>query len=262
MNRVPTSSVRWHRPTLVRIESPLAGSFASVPVLPTQSGTPQAVASHDAWLDQLVQERALHPDEATLARALHVGRQPAFVGGRLALRAALAPYVPDAAQIALLRTPRGAPTLPDAITGSVSHKSSRAVALVAPRTEFLRHVGVDLERRPIATDLSRPSIARRILTDQEQDMLSVWTSDALAHREQVLVYFAVKEAVYKAIDPLPPVQRYVGFREVALMPTATKPDSGSMAVTLHVPELADSSVQVAAQWAFDGDWIVAQAWSW
>ncbi len=73
------------------------------------------------------------------------------------------------------------------------------------------HVGVDLEHRPTARDLARPSIARRILTAPELDALAELDADPLAQRERVILSFAIKEAVYKAIDPT--VQRYVQFTD-------------------------------------------------
>jgi 4'-phosphopantetheinyl transferase EntD len=71
-------------------------------------------------------------------------------------------------------------------------------------------VGVDLERRaPRTIDLSR-----RVLTDRELAALADRDDDA--RRRAVVQAFAIKEAIYKAIDPF--LGRYVGFREVAVWP--------------------------------------------
>jgi 4'-phosphopantetheinyl transferase EntD len=114
-------------------------------------------------------------------------------------------------------------------------------------------VGVDLEHRPTRHDLSRPSIAHRILTAHELDALSALAHDPLAQRDRVILSFAIKEAVYKAIDPT--VQRYVRFTEVALHFT----DEGTVAVTLLLPELASGSLTVRAHYALDTRWIIATA---
>jgi 4'-phosphopantetheinyl transferase EntD len=114
-------------------------------------------------------------------------------------------------------------------------------------------VGVDLEHRPTARDVARPSIARRILTAPELDALSAFDADPLAQRERVILSFAIKEAVYKAIDPT--VQRYVRFTEVALQFS----DDGAVAVSLLLPELAPEEITVRAQYALDDRWIVATA---
>jgi 4'-phosphopantetheinyl transferase EntD len=126
---------------------------------------------------------------------------------------------------------------------------------VAPRDGTLQHLGIDLERRPTVAELDRPSIARKILTSREFALLEQFAGDDLAAREHTLVHFAIKEAVYKAIDPF--VERYVRFTEVEL----DLRSGGEARVTLHLPEPSVADVHVAAQWRFEGDWIVAAAYS-
>ena len=193
----------------------------------------------------------LHDDELAFAQSLAAGHRSGFVAGRRALRAAVQQLSPGASVPPMLRTDRGAPQLPTGLTGSISHKRERAIALAAPSAGGL--VGIDLEVRPLETDLTRPSIAQRILTGNEQARLS--HLDALMHREQTLVHFAIKEAVYKAIDPF--VQRYVRFVEVELEVES----SGLARVRLLLPEPIMRDVYVDAQWRFEGRWIVAMAHS-
>jgi 4'-phosphopantetheinyl transferase EntD len=203
----------------------------------------------------LVREGRLHADEAALADLLPAARRGTFVGGRLAMREALRQCLTDAVPLpAIVRSARGAPLVPPGLVGSISHKHRMALAVVAPRTGAMRHVGVDLERRPTAHDLARPSIARRILTAVEHAALEAATTDALERRERTLVYFAIKEAVYKAIDPF--VGRYVRFTEVELVIGRDHAD-----VTLLLPELSSQDVEVRAQWHCDGPWIVTSAFS-
>jgi phosphopantetheine--protein transferase-like protein len=149
----------------------------------------------------------------------------------------------------LLHTGRGAPHLPAGIAGSISHKRRRAIAIAAAEPGL--HLGIDLEERPTVASLERPSIARRILTERELDALA--SLDALAHREATLLHFALKEAVYKAIDPT--VHRYVRFTEVEL---DVHPD-GRARVTLLLPETVISPLHVDAHWMRDADYIVAMA---
>jgi 4'-phosphopantetheinyl transferase EntD len=143
------------------------------------------------------------------------------------------------------------------VAGSVSHKHDAALALMAPRRAAVAggsmHVGVDLEHRPTERDVTRPSIARRILTAGELDALSALDADPLAQRERVILSFAIKEAVYKAIDPT--VQRYVRFTEVALQ----FGDNGLVSVSLLLPELTTGQITVRAQYSLDDRWIVATA---
>jgi 4'-phosphopantetheinyl transferase EntD len=256
----PTARL-WPAPQLVPAprEAPSAFTLARVEV-------PQALDTDTGrWLPALVAGALLHPEEAALVEAMPPARRATFVAGRLAMRAAmgsaLAEQAPRKAFAPILRTARGAPVLPHTVAGSVSHKHDAALALMAPRGTLrsgaAMHVGVDLEHRPtardIARDIARPSIARRILTAPELEALAAFDADPLAQRERVILSFAIKEAVYKAIDPT--VQRYVRFTEVALQFA----DDGLVSVSLLLPELATGQVTVRAQYSLDDRWIVATA---
>jgi enterobactin synthetase component D len=151
--------------------------------------------------------------EQDRARGLAPLRRDAYVAGRTALHLALAASDDPATPIG--SDDRGAPILPAGWVGSVSHKGARAAALIAPVGGG--HLGVDLE---LAAP-PRQDIARRILTPREQA--------ALPDRGRaVTLRFAIKEAIYKAIDPY--VRRYVGFTEVEL-----DLDGDAVAVTTALP---------------------------
>ena len=217
-----------------------------------------AVASDEEWSAQrvaLIDAGRLHAAEAKMADLLPLARRGTFVGGRLAMRAALATTMAPHDIPPVFRNARGAPVLPPGVTGSISHKRDLALAAVIRADGTLRHLGVDLEQRPSERDLEKPSIASRILTAHERAELAAERLDALAERERLLVHFAVKEAVYKAIDPV--VQRYVGFTEVELIVDAL----GTAEVSLLLPEPQVHALHVSAQWYVDGDWIVATAFA-
>lgn len=165
--------------------------------------------------DGIAPPPALHPDEAAFALASPALRRAGFIGGRVALRTAMAALSADAGDAAslafpILSTPRGAPALPSGYVGSVSHKRELAVAIVAraaptPRTTL----GIDVEiSRPLRTD-----IATRVLTDDERAALA--GLDPTARAAEVLFRFAAKEAIYKALDPW--VQRMVSFKEAEIV---------------------------------------------
>jgi enterobactin synthetase component D len=162
-----------------------------------------AIDDHDAALAELP------PAEQHRVRELAGARRRDYVAGRTALHLALATAEP------ILSNERGAPILPSGWVGSVSHKGAVAAALVAPAGAG--HIGVDLER----AQPSRQDIARRILTPREQA--------ALPDRDlAVTLRFAIKEAIYKALDPY--VRRYVGFTEVEL-----DFDGDAVSVTTELP---------------------------
>lgn len=139
------------------------------------------LADHDA---------PLRAEEAALATSATRRREVAL--GRAALRDALG------VDVAIGRDDRGAPVLPAGWVGSISHKGTWAAAIVAAAGDGF--VGVDLE----AAAAPRAEIGRRILTANEPQVTG----------ERLTLVFAIKEAVYKAIDPI--VRRYVGFQEVEL----------------------------------------------
>lgn len=196
----------------------------------------------------------LRPDEWAVADGLAHARRLGFVGGRVALRAGLAMVAPEQAEAPVLRTSRGAPRMPPGTIGSISHKARIAVALVATPTASAHTIGVDVEETPDERDLARPDLAPRILTSLERHELApLATSDALAYREAVRLRFALKEAVYKAIDPH--VQRYVRFQEVELFLGG----AGAVAVRLALPEFAGRHLTVQAYWTRVHGHLVATA---
>jgi 4'-phosphopantetheinyl transferase EntD len=158
---------------------------------------------------------SLPPEERAHARALVPARRLTWVGGRVALRAALAelglasgatgPNAP------ILATPRGAPALPAGVIGSIAHKRTVAVALAAlahpdAAGDVTLGVDVELDRAP------RFDISARVLTPAERRRVDVLAAPARARA--VLAAFAAKEAVYKALDPW--LGRTVAFQEVEL----------------------------------------------
>lgn len=116
-----------------------------------------------------------------------------FAAGRRALCEALGETVE------IGKSDRGAPLVPRG-HGSIAHKAGpdRVVAAAIAADHL---VGIDIERALPP----RQAIERRILTPGEQAALG-------DDRRRVSLVFAIKEAIYKAVDPV--VRRYVGFTEV------------------------------------------------
>ncbi len=161
----------------------------------------------------------LHADEAKFALGLSPPRRAGWVGGRVALRAALAALGFDA-PAPILATRRGAPLLAPGAVGSVSHKSDFAVALVARAAAAPgATLGIDVE----VVRSFRHDIAGHVLTPDERAALP---PDGPARDAEVLRLFSAKEAIYKALDPW--VQRFVSFQE-AMVAHADPPDAGLVA---------------------------------
>lgn len=181
----------------------------------------------------------LAPEEAEFARGLPPLRRRSWVGGRAALRAALARAGFEVAA-PVLSDDRGAPALPSGISGSVTHKESIAAALVARTTGTGFRVGVDVEHDVAG----KQDIASRVLADDEVAQLAA--HDVPSRAREVLLRFSAKEAIYKAIDPF--VRRYVGFKEVSV----TIHDGGGASVTAALRD-GEGPFAIEVRWRrFDG----------
>jgi 4'-phosphopantetheinyl transferase EntD len=151
----------------------------------------------------------LHDEERAFAKALPGVRRRTWIAGRAALRKALVAAGIEV-PVAVLCDDRGAPVLPPGIVASVSHKEHLAVALVA--REAGARIGVDLE----PDEPGRQDIASRVLADDE--LAELVALEGVERAREVLLRFSAKEAIYKALDPF--VRRYVGFKEVRVVPRA------------------------------------------
>lgn len=160
----------------------------------------------------------LHPDELARTRTMRRFRLASFVGGRLAAHAAVRTLGGPFTGIG--QSASGAPTPPQGVAVSISHKSHLAVAMAA-RSE-LGSLGIDLED----LEPQRPGIASKVLRPEEVAAIEVlseerrWTATVLR--------FSLKEAIYKALEPK--LGRYIHFDEASV---ALRTD-GTADVTLHL----------------------------
>jgi len=186
----------------------------------------------------------LASEERDFFESLSPARRPTWLAGRIALREALRDLGLAAGPI--LATRRGAPKLPDGVAGSISHKRTLAVALAA-RQEGGSSIGIDIEPVP-ATPPSpieagwdnRPDISSRIMTAEELRVLA--SIPEPLRRRDVILHFSIKEALYKAINPL--VGRYVSFQEATVLPRA----DGGVGVTLALAK-GEGPFSAAAHWS-------------
>jgi 4'-phosphopantetheinyl transferase EntD len=133
-------------------------------------------------------ERLLLPEEigAFAASVLKVRR--ASGAARLVARELMPHFgcVPRAVP----KSGAGMPVWPEGIVGSLAHDNEVAVAAMAAKSEFL-NVGIDVE----PAEPLEPGMLEIVATPNERKWAA---SDPLYGR----VLFAIKEAVYKAVNPL------------------------------------------------------------
>lgn len=128
------------------------------------------------------------PEEAALVQTAVEGRQREFLGGRRCLRAVMDSLLEHSGR-PILKLKNGAPDLPEALLGSVSHTRKLCLAVAALRRNYLC-LGVDIER----TDRLSDAALRRVMRADE----IAWAGDSQAVGS---VFFSAKEAFYKAQSP-------------------------------------------------------------
>jgi 4'-phosphopantetheinyl transferase EntD len=133
-------------------------------------------------------ENGLQPGEATYSSLGAVSARRQSGAARIVARQLLGNLGVHHAVI--VSSHRGAPSWPTGIVGSLAHDACIAVAAVAPSNGFLA-VGVDVEpAEPLP-----PELIETVATPTER-----WRYDKDILQSRVL--FAIKEATYKATNPL------------------------------------------------------------
>lgn len=168
---------------------------------PTAQGT-----QTEAWLPQ--GSWALK----RMVRDMGTKRRREFLAGRLcAYRSLLAMGVVSDFPLA---TRDRLPVWPSGVLGSISHCTSIAVAMTAPRSRF-HALGVDVES--LITPATVADIQRSVGSDSEL----VFLAGAIPCRARALtLLFSAKEALYKALYPL--VRQFKDFHAAEIVDCETK----------------------------------------
>jgi enterobactin synthetase component D len=151
------------------------------------------------------QRSAIEPP-ASIQRSV-AKRQAEFLAGRICARAALQ-QLEGLSHSPAVGEDR-APVWPPYITGSITHSTGRAAAIVAKKSNW-RGLGMDLE------NLLNPDRAERlageILTPPELQRMAAGRRDQLAI--WVTLTFSVKESLFKALYPIVQKRFYFEHAEV------------------------------------------------
>lgn len=170
-------------------------------------------------------------------------RQAEYLAGRLCARAALQ-RLTGTAHVPGIGADR-APQWPAAVTGSISHGSGWAGALVGHASAW-RGLGLDVEKLLPAARAER--LAAEILTPAELLRLQELPAEQRAHR--ISLTFSLKESLFKALYPQ--VLRHFYLQDAELL--SVSPDGAAslrLLIDLH-PEWPAGS-QLRGQFAeFEG----------
>jgi 4'-phosphopantetheinyl transferase EntD len=181
----------------------------------------------------------LHPKEAAFASEERGRRQIEVAGGRLAFRAAASAFGAEVSSWPLLADSARVPLGPPGLTVSLTHKEDLAIAFVGTSHSGL--VGIDLEGGP----RDRSAIMSRVCRPEELAVVQ-----ALPEGERwpnVMLRFAVKEAIYKAIAPQ--LGRFFGFQAARVEVESKERVSITMFLEANDPAYALDSELV---WLDDG----------
>ncbi|MGE8486619.1 MAG: 4'-phosphopantetheinyl transferase family protein [Pseudomonas sp.] len=151
------------------------------------------------------QRSAIEPP-ASIQRSV-AKRQAEFLAGRICARAALQ-QLEGLSFIPAIGEDR-APVWPAHITGSITHSTGRAAAIVANKAHW-RGLGMDLENLLDAERAER--LAGEILTGPELQRMATGARDQLAM--VVTLTFSVKESLFKALYPIVQKRFYFEHAEV------------------------------------------------
>lgn len=147
------------------------------------------------------------PPPASIQRSV-AKRQAEFLAGRLCARAALH-QLDGVACVPAIGEDR-APVWPAHISGSITHSTGHAAAIVAHKTQW-RGLGMDLENLLSLERAER--LAGEILTADEMQRMAAGPRAQIAH--WVTLTFSAKESLFKALYPL--VQKRFYFEHAELL---------------------------------------------
>ncbi|RWC42961.1 MAG: 4'-phosphopantetheinyl transferase superfamily protein [Mesorhizobium sp.] len=145
-------------------------------------------------------EAHLLPDEAHTIPARRPAMRRASGAARWIAHGLLAEL--GVKDVAILRTPSGAPVWPDGIIGSLAHDDHMAMAAVAP-VGHIASLGIDVEPALPLPD----EILALVATPADR-------TDAADRHLAGRLLFAAKEAVYKAVYPLD--REVLGYEDITV----------------------------------------------
>jgi 4'-phosphopantetheinyl transferase EntD len=182
----------------------------------------------------------LYPQEEALLRKAVTSRRLEFGTARWCARRALAKLGLPAAPI--LPGPRGAPSWPDGVTGSMTHCPGYRAAALAHSSDIAA-IGIDAEPDGPLPD----GVRDRIASPEELPALAELMAAAPGVSWDKLL-FSAKESAYKAWFPL--AQRWLGFTDASV---SINPAGGTFSVRLLVPGPVLAGRQLTE---FPGRWLV------
>jgi 4'-phosphopantetheinyl transferase EntD len=199
---------------------------------------PPQVAAVEAFDDR--PDAQLYPQEEALLLKAVASRRVEFGTARWCARQALVKLGLPPAPI--LPGPRGAPSWPDGVAGSMTHCAGYRAAALA-HTRDIVAIGIDAEPHgPL------PNGIRDVIASREELPALAELMAAAPETSWDKLLFSAKESAYKAWFPL--TQRWLGFRDASI---SINPAGGTFTARLLVPGPVLAGRQLTE---FKGRWLV------
>ena len=197
---------------------------------------PASVRASETFEDLL--EEPLFPEELAVVASAVQKRRREFTSARACARIALAALGME--RPPLVPGPRGAPSWPPAVVGSMTHCCGYRAAAVARQQDVIA-LGIDAEPH----ERLPPGVLETIATPRDREqLLALEAGDGSVCWDRLL--FSAKESVYKAWFPL--TGRWLGFEEANLV---IRPSDRTFTATFLVsPPLVQRRVLTG----FTGTW--------
>ena len=191
-------------------------------------------------------QRSAVPPPASIQRSV-AKRQAEFLAGRLCARAALQQL--DGLDCVPAIGEDRAPVWPAHISGSITHSTGHAAAIVAHKTQW-RGLGMDLEN--LLTLERAERLAGEILTPDELQRMAAGPREQIA--QWVTLTFSAKESLFKALYPI--VQKRFYFEHAELLEWS---DNGHARLRLLTDLSAEwcHGKELEAQFAVDGGQLLS-----
>lgn len=191
-------------------------------------------------------QRSAVPPPASIQRSV-AKRQAEFLAGRLCARAALQ-QLDNLDCVPAIGEDR-APVWPQHISGSITHSSGHAAAIVGHKAQW-RGLGMDLEN---VLSLERAErLAGEILTAAELQRMAMLPREQ--HALLVTLTFSAKESLFKALYPI--VQKRFYFEHAEVLEWS---ESGQLRLRL-LTDLSEEwchGKELVGQFAVDGEQLLS-----
>ncbi len=187
----------------------------------------------------------LHPREQAETTKMGAKRLKDFRASRYCARKALEQV--NISGFPLLPSKDRAPVWPAEISGSITHKGDRCLAVISAKSK-ITSIGVDIEyNSPLKNTLTK-----QILTESEIQGTDHDSQDLILAK----LIFSIKESIYKCLNPI--YNQWIGFKDVTVKLNQSMNNFQVIAENSLHPSISLNAIQ--GSWLIEKDYIYSSCW--